>query len=432
MQRYVKALLVVLVFLLYSKGPFADNVDIKPDYYKKATKVLEENSTLKAELVSSMEKLEKALEDKIFYERMLKIINDVGNNMLLGYLKHEKIMPFVKEYQEVIDTVSKEKDISNKVINNLLLEYYRDCFKGQILQIFGHYSDLAEIYDRIFLDSKEVQKEGNQAKQIKIDSSTKSMSLHFMNNIIIDELKVLIPSEGVDTPFDLTNHLNNALNENTTYMETLLKAYTMTVYYHKAVDGQIAEAKTSKEAMCNLLGSLTMTGIQAYKIILETDSKIVAFAQYDKTIQNLLNKKKEEKEKVLKVYDEKIENLKNEIKIASGPEKELKENDLDWREHERSIEANKLENDLEQNRAGSEYDYNIAHERFISHKKKMRHELFVLYNQINDLINKKAPNPRAVEAILQILDGFVDIFQQVVSGPKITLDNIPLKQGVNK
>jgi hypothetical protein len=434
MQKYVITLLVALFFSLNTKNTFAENlsVEAKKEYYKKITKTLEGNKSLNDEYVSSMEKLEASLKCKINYERMLRVMNDVGNNMLLGYLKHEKIMPFVREYQEAIKIMSKGKDVSVKEINNLLLEHYRDNFKGQLLKIFEHYSDLADIYDRIFSDNKRVQKAGKQEKPINIALHTdkQSISLQFMGNIIIDQMLVLIPSDGIDTPFDVTEHLENALFENQTYIETLLKAYTMTVYYrHEAVASQASEVGRSKEVMCGLLESLTLTGIQAYKIIIETDSQTVAFAQYAEGLRKLMDKGKEETAAVLKIYDEKIEKLKKEIEKTSGLEKELKEDDLVWMEHERSIKVLQLESDQKQNKIRNKKEYNDVHQKLTKLKKDIRRGLFALYDQITETMSEGKPSIDALKRLIEVLDHFGDVFQSAVLEPKITSDNISLKGG---
>lgn len=426
MQKYIRILLIAFITLLFCESSYADKLLAIPvnksDDFKEVIEKLENDKKLMSEFKKDMLELNKSLEEKILYEQMLEIINNVSQSNLSDYLKYDNIMQYLDDFRKEVKSIAVKGNVDQKVVYNSLLDFYKDSYKKQIIEILRHYSQLSKLYDRVFSANKE------KGKSIRIMPSKEDFSLNYVGNMLIDELKVLIPSKEIDTPFDLTVHLDNALYNNSDYVGILMKAYTMIIIH----DGMILKNKNRGVAIqenYGVVASLVMAGIQSYKIMLETDSKVIAFAKYGEELEKLMKIGNGKTDMVTKSYNTKIKNLEEKIKSAEGLVKERKSDELVWLIHQRDKKVKELNKKFKKTKATGKYDYGIAHEKILKAKSEIRKGLMNIYWDIWDQINQDAPDPESLEKLLVFYERFATIFSDIAQSSKQTPDGTKLKGG---
>jgi hypothetical protein len=404
MQKYMRILLIAFIILLFTKSAFAKNplpsIDSKDEYkekYEKIKKILDEDKNLKNDLSSSMKALKKCLNDKMSYERMLEIIKNIREDNLSDYLKHEIIMKSVDEFRGLVKTISNAKNIEENESYTMVIEFFKKNYKDSLMKIIKHYVELAKIHDRLFEEKK--------GEKTKISIDSESIVLNYVGNSIIDELKVVIPSiTDIETPSKLAEHLENAIKQNEKYMETIMKAYTVSLLYEDMYQDQ--SPKTKKE-LCSSYENLIMTIIQVYKMGLEIQSRIFAYIEFDDTTKKLLIPSDNELQKVVEGYDERINAIKEELSGANGMIKKIKSDKIEWLQHEKNKKIKSITKISEsRSEKKNKHNYKESYDQMEENRIRIKNSLMQFYWQINEVAGTDAPNSEFINSFVRYQTDF--------------------------
>lgn len=204
----------------------------------------------------------------------------------------------------------------------------------------------------------------------------------------------------------------------------MIKAYGMVHLYCKYVTDDLKKQEVeSSPEIIKTVRNFVRTTIQIYKILLQTQSIVLALTEYDKELNKIFEQIDKDKAVILNELNNEIDHLNKKLKQLEGIEKEMLRDEIVWKE--KTAEEIKIEMELNNGRGHSVDEYNRIYTDLREKQYDIRKVLFVIYKDVKQHVgNNKEIDLNVMHKMLTTLDIVTNIVKNFVGSETKNLEGI--------